>query len=36
MLLNFCFAHLLAVLLTAMAQITPTDNWMTVRNIYQA
>ena len=36
MLLNFCFAHLLAILLSVMADISPRDNWMTVKNIYHA
>ena len=32
-LLNFCFAHLLAVILVAMAKITPEDNWMRSKGI---
>jgi hypothetical protein len=31
MLFNFCFAHILAIILSAMTVISPTDNWMTLR-----
>jgi hypothetical protein len=32
-LFNFCFAHILAVFLSAMAQINPTDNWYRTKGI---
>lgn len=35
-LFNFCFAHILAIFLTAMANINPTDNWYQLRGIQDA
>ena len=36
MLFNFCFAHILAIILSAMADINPQDNWMRYKHIYTA
>jgi hypothetical protein len=36
MLFNFCFAHILAITLTAMVAISPHQNWMTVKDIANA
>lgn len=32
--LNFCFAHLLAIILTLIAKINPSDNWYSFKDIY--
>jgi hypothetical protein len=36
LLLNFCFAHVLAILLSAMAELSPEGNWMTTLQIHRA
>ena len=36
MLFNFCFAHILAIILSAMADINPEDNWMIYKHIYNS
>ena len=33
---NFCYAHFIALLLTFMADVDPTDNWMTAKNLTHA
>jgi hypothetical protein len=35
-LFNFCFAHILAILLNAIANINPQYNWQTVKQIDNA
>lgn len=36
LLFNFSFAHIISILLTAMAYLSPGDNWMTTKGIEQA
>lgn len=35
-LFNFCFAHMLAILLVAMSNLNPDKNWQIVRNLTDA
>lgn len=35
-LFNFCFAHILAVILTSMANLNQSTNWQIVKGIYDA
>jgi hypothetical protein len=33
---NFCFAHIISILLAAMVNLSPEQNWMTVKGIGEA
>lgn len=35
-LFNFCFAHILAIALTAMANLDPADNWLITHKLDDA